>query len=132
MKKYGKSSSSADGINITSLIDVVFMLVIFFMIGSSFDKTSIPVSLPESSSSVETEGESLIITVDAEANVYVKDVLTAREQLQETIQSLLPELEEEKNAVLYCDETVSLKDIVEVIDLVNSAGIENVAIKTKS
>lgn len=131
MKKYGKKSYSTDGINITSLIDVVFMLVIFFMIGSSFDKTSIPVSLPESTSSTQTQNDSLIITVDKNSNVYVKDVLTPMEDLDKKIKNLLPELEE-KNAVLYCDEMVSLKDVVAVIDLLNGAGIENVALKTKS
>lgn len=131
MKIYGKKSSSSDGINITSLIDVVFMLVIFFMIGSSFDKTSIPVSLPESSSSSETQAQSLIVTVDKDANVYVRDILTPMDGLSEKVMELLPELTE-KNAVLYCDESVSLKNIVAVIDLLNGAGIENVAIKTKS
>lgn len=131
MKQYLKKQQRTNTVNITSLIDVVFMLVIFFMIGSSFDKTSIPVSLPASSSSSESATDSLAVTIDSGENIYVNDKPVLLEDVTETVKILLPSMKD-SNAVLYSDETVQLSKVISVIDALNHGGVENVAIKTRS
>ena len=67
MKKYFKKEKNFVSINITSLIDVVFMLVIFFMLSSSFNKSSIPISLPSSENSIQSsDTESIRVTISKE------------------------------------------------------------------
>lgn len=101
------------------------------MIGSSFDKTSIPVSLPASSSSSESATDSLAVTIDSGENIYVNDKPVLLEDVTETVKILLPSMKD-SNAVLYIDETVQLSKVVSVIDALNHGGVENVAIKTRS
>ena len=57
-------------INLTPLIDVVFLLLIFFMVSTSFSElTQLVVDLPEAEGSPATTDEALILTVDAAGNM---------------------------------------------------------------
>lgn len=132
MKIYAKKRQGENSVNITSLIDVVFMLVIFFMIGSSFDKAAIPVMLPSSTSASESASiENLSVTIDENENIYFCDKKISIEEVAEETKRTIPSLKE-KNAILYSDEKVTLSKIVSIMDELNKGGIENVAIKTHS
>ena len=57
-------------INLTPLIDVVFLLLIFFMVSTSFSElTQLVVDLPEAEGSPATTDEALILTVDIAGNM---------------------------------------------------------------
>ncbi|UCG50553.1 MAG: biopolymer transporter ExbD, partial [Candidatus Latescibacterota bacterium] len=61
-------------LNVTSLIDVLFLLLIFFMVSTTFDKqTQLKVDLPKSSSELireEKKVKKISITIDAQGNFY--------------------------------------------------------------
>ena len=130
MKKYFKKEKSFVSINITSLIDVVFMLVIFFMLSSSFNKSSIPISLPSSENSIQSsDTESIRVTISKEKIIFLNDNITSIKNLSSESQKLLTSLGT-RNAVLYSDENVSLGFMISVIDELTKSGIENVSVKT--
>ena len=130
MKKYFKKEKSFVSINITSLIDVVFMLVIFFMLSSSFNKSSIPISLPSSENSIQSsDTESIRVTISKEKIIFLNDTITSIKNLSSESQKLLTSLGT-RNAVLYSDENVSLGFMISVIDELTKSGIENVSVKT--
>lgn len=130
MKKYFKKEKSFVSINITSLIDVVFMLVIFFMLSSSFNKSSIPISLPSSENSIQSsDTESIRVTISKEKIIFLNDSITSIKNLSSESQKLLTGLGT-RNAVLYSDENVSLGFMISVIDELTKSGIENVSVKT--
>lgn len=130
MKKYFKKEKSFVSINITSLIDVVFMLVIFFMLSSSFNKSSIPISLPSSENSIQSsDTESIRVTISKEKIIFLNDSITSIKNLSSESQKLLTSLGT-RNAVLYSDENVSLGFMISVIDELTKSGIENVSVKT--
>ena len=59
-------------INLTPLIDVVFLLLIFFMVSTSFSEmTQLVVDLPEAEGSPATTDEALILTVDVAGNMML-------------------------------------------------------------
>lgn len=63
-------------VNLTPLIDVVFLLLIFFMVSTTFDKeTRLKVDLPEASTvnAEDTEQQQIAVTVDAAGRFYVND-----------------------------------------------------------
>lgn len=63
-------------VDMTPLIDVVFLLLIFFMVSTTFDKqTQLKVDLPEASAQAEEnqEQKTIAITIDAKGNFYVDD-----------------------------------------------------------
>lgn len=130
MKKYFKKEKNFVSINITSLIDVVFMLVIFFMLSSSFNKSSIPISLPSSENSIQSsDTESIRVTISKEKIIFLNDSITSIKNLNSESQKLLTSLGT-RNAVLYSDENVSLGFMISVIDELTKSGIENVSVKT--
>lgn len=130
MKKYFKKEKNFVSINITSLIDVVFMLVIFFMLSSSFNKSSIPISLPSSENSIQSsDTESIRVTISKEKIIFLNDTITSIKNLSSESQKLLTSLGT-RNAVLYSDENVSLGFMISVIDELTKSGIENVSVKT--
>ena len=130
MKKYCKKEKNCVSINITSLIDVVFMLVIFFMLSSSFNKSSIPISLPSSENSIQSsDTESIRVTISKEKIIFLNDSITSIKNLSSESQKLLTSLGT-RNAVLYSEENVSLGFMISVIDELTKSGIENVSVKT--
>lgn len=79
-------------LNITPLIDVVFLLLIFFMVSTTFDRpTKITLELPESSAEEQSEEqERLELTIDAQGRYYVnqEEVINTRiETLKWALQS---------------------------------------------
>ena len=63
-------------VELTPLIDVVFLLLIFFMVSTTFDKhTRLEVDLPEvqTENPTEQEKDQIEITIDAEGHFYVND-----------------------------------------------------------
>ena len=124
MKKYFKKEKNFVSINITSLIDVVFML------SSSFNKSSIPISLPSSENSIQSsDTESIRVTISKEKIIFLNDSITSIKNLSSESQKLLTSLGT-RNAVLYSDENVSLGFMISVIDELTKSGIENVSVKT--
>lgn len=130
MKNYFKKEKNFVSVNITSLIDVVFMLVVFFMLSSSFNKSSIPISLPSSENSIQSsDTDSLRVTISKEKIIFLNDSITSLENLSGESQKLLTSLST-KDAVIYSDEKVSLGFMISVIDELTKSGIENVSVKT--
>ena len=69
------STKEQPEINLTSMIDVVFLLLIFFMISTTFERTStLKVSLPEASSSeVENQPKTIVLAIDSLGRMAIDD-----------------------------------------------------------
>src|SRR3989338_8401090 len=114
-------------IDITPLIDMVFQLLIFFMLTSSFIvQSGIKVNLPKAVSAVASEGDTIII-ISRENVIYLdKKVLTAKE-----IKIVLNEAKKTKRPVLImADQGAKLGRVVEVWDMARDLGVEQVNIAT--
>ncbi|MGD2052859.1 MAG: biopolymer transporter ExbD, partial [Gammaproteobacteria bacterium] len=63
-------------INLTPLIDVVFLLLIFFMVSTTFDRhTKLKVELPEASAKMQQQPqeEPVVLAIDAKGNYFIDD-----------------------------------------------------------
>ena len=68
-------------INLAPLIDVVFLLLIFFMVTTTFrDEVGIKIQLPDASGEATAESQPLILTIDADGTFYVNDRQVADRQ----------------------------------------------------
>jgi biopolymer transport protein ExbD len=127
MKRFDTTGSRKPGlVNITSLIDVIFMLVVFFMIGASFEKPAITVSLPGASSGEPVQKQTLVITIDAGGAVYLdgKAIETAA-----LLSGLTQYRGGDAGVSLECDGSLSFQKVIEVMDIVKQAGVRNVSIR---
>jgi biopolymer transport protein ExbD len=123
-KKFIHEKNVEADINITSLIDVIFMLVVFFMIGASFEKPAIGLSLPKAQAGELSEKSLVVVSVDSGGTVYVDGKQTAVDALPELIAS-----GGAAAVALECDGAVPFDTVVLVLDGVKKGGAQNVAIR---
>lgn len=127
-KNFAAEKRGRAEINITPLIDVIFMLVVFFMIGASFEKPAIALSLPKASSG-ETGGKTMLtVSVDAQGAVFFEgaeiDLLALSARLAEYGGPA-----EDLSVALECDGAAVFDRVVLVMDSIKNAGVRNVAIR---
>ena len=101
--------------SMSSMTDIVFLLLIFFMLTSSFITPSgLPVNLPTSKSSAIVM-QKVSVTISKELNYYVDDQPISKNQLEGILRN---SLNGERGAVvLHCDKTVPVEDLVYVASI---------------
>ncbi len=118
-------------INITSLIDVLFLLLIFFMISSTFlEQPGIKLELPEAKSAVVTEQKDYVLFVDEEGHLYLNQDEVSLAGLEARLKEALPNMREGA-LILKADQDVSHGLVVRVMDIAKESGIKKLIIGTK-
>ena len=118
-------------INITSLIDVMFLLLIFFMVTSTFkNQPAINLVLPRSATASETVDTPAILFLTAEGDVYLNDTLIDKESLAGRLEQLNVETGEDR-MVLRADEKAAHGDVVELIDTIKQSGFTRVSLSAR-
>ena len=128
MKNFGPGVSRRTEINITSLIDVIFMLVIFFMIGSSFEKPALAISLPTASSGEAARRQMLTVSLDSGGILYLEGERIEEDALEQRLAAYNRENPDLRIA-LDCDGRLAFQRVTEIMDIINTAGVRNVAIR---
>ena len=120
-------------INIAPLIDVMFLLLIFFMVSSTFRETmGIDVALPDSSSAEEQAPADLRIYLDAEGQLMLEDA-PAPQSVEAVTARVTAFLEEHPEGwvLLNADAAAQAQRVVDVFDAVREAGGEGVILSTE-
>ena len=101
--------------SMSSMTDIVFLLLIFFMLTSSFITPSgLPVNLPTSKSSAIVM-QKVSVTITKELGYYVDDQLISKDQLEGILRNSFNG--EEGSVVLHCDKKVPVEDLVYVASI---------------
>ena len=118
--------------NLTPLIDVVFLLLVFFMLTAHFvQEEIIPINLPTAESSEDISDEDpLEVLISAEGNLMFKGEEISAEDLEEKLAPLLKS-RKNKGITLRGDMKSGLGETVKVLDAVRKAGAEAVDIVTQ-
>ena len=118
-------------VDLTPLIDVVFILLIFFILSANFQKeSSIVVDRPSASSStVKEESKTLTVSVDSNKQIWFKDSVVNLTQLQFQMKSVVSK-KEKINTIINADKSVDTGTLVQIIDAIRLSGISNVPIAT--
>lgn len=108
-------------INITPLIDVVFLLLIFFMVSTSFIKESqIKLDLPQASSTEVPEDQNTIkVAIDARGQYFVNDKALINNQEATLAKAIKQAAGEKKNPtiVINADANTTHQSVVSVLDV---------------
>ena len=121
-------------VNITSLIDVVLLLLIFFMVTTSFVReTEIRLQLPEAAAEARLASqESLEITVTADGNYLVdgREIVNRRpDTLRRALVKIAGESREQQ-VVIRADARVSHQSVVTAMDVAGRLGFVRINIAT--
>jgi biopolymer transport protein ExbD len=133
MKFNDRSEVEDVDINLTPLIDVVFLLLIFFMVSTTFDTTSqLKIQLPKASDSQTAKAKQpLILTIDARGHFF----LNAREISSTKSDALSFALKRVMNGadrpiVIQSDAASPVQSLVTAMDVVGKLGLSHVSIAT--
>jgi biopolymer transport protein ExbD len=100
------------GFSMSSMTDIIFLLLIFFMLTATFITPSgLPVNLPSSSSS-SIVMQKVSVTITSELDVFVDDQKTSLGQIEGLLRSKLAG--KEGVVVLHCDQSVPVEYLVQV------------------
>lgn len=113
-------------VNITSLIDVIFILLIFFMVSTQFKRSSLPLDLPQSEDTTQEQNTTKVLAVTANAIELDGSAITL-ETLQATLAALY-ERNPELALSLECERTVDFERIVQILTKIQAAGISRIGI----
>lgn len=115
-------------VNITSMIDVIFILLVFFMVSTQFKKASLPLELPttEESISSEEDNSTKILSVNNESIELAQEPITLAE-LEEKLSELY-KANPQIAISLECDKNVPFEKVVQILAKVQNAGISKIGI----
>ena len=132
--KFRQVRRELPALNLTPLIDIVFLLLIFFMVTTSFSReTRLLVSLPEASGSAENAAESIEVLVDREGGYAIN----GRRLVNAEMDSLVRGLELESGGdvsllvVLVADAEVQHQSVVSAMEAIGRAGFTSLSIATR-
>jgi len=116
-------------IDMSPLLDVVFILLIFFIISTVFVKeTGVEVDKPQAISAQKLDQMSILIAITSNGEVMYDSTNIGVAGVRGTVEQLL--VQDERPVVLQVDKTVSTDLLVEVIDAAKMAGAVDVNIAT--
>lgn len=130
MEFEGRKKISTD-LNIAPLIDVVFQLLIFFMLTANFiTQPGIKLVLPSAVTSKPHQDDNVTVFITEDNELYLNE---ARVSLNELLEKLKPEIlsAKKKTVVIKADEKINLGLAVKVMDIAKQADAEGVVISTK-
>jgi biopolymer transport protein ExbD len=118
--------------DLTPLIDVVFQLLIFFMLTTTFInvESGVKVDLPSGDFAAVSEKRNVVVTITENNVLYLNNHLVDPNYLTEKLRD---ETKDNPNplVVLEADQNVTHGKVVRVMDLIKKSGIERIAIATK-
>ncbi|MCX5695800.1 MAG: biopolymer transporter ExbD [Candidatus Omnitrophica bacterium] len=116
-------------INITPFTDVILVLLIIFMITTPLIlQSSLKVNLPQAASALPVkEMGPLNITITNEGTIYLDGSMVTRKELKDKVIAR-HEKDPSLGVIVSSDRLVRFKDIVGVLDILNTAGIRNLNI----
>ena len=118
-------------VNIVSLIDVVLLLVIFFMITTSFvAQPGIKVKLPQASAKEVRQEKELAVIISKNKKIYLNEDLISLSLLPDRLDKALKE-GNKPILIIKADELVPHGLVVKIMDIAKKTGIETLAIATR-
>jgi len=134
LRKFRRESPAID---LTPLIDVVFMLLIFFMVSTTFkDQSMIRIDLPKASQQQQPEQQdkSIDLTIDVQGNFYVNDkrvVNTQIDTLKRALQIAIGN-REHPPLIISADGKTPHQAVVTAMDAARQVGLVHLSIATKN
>ena len=121
MNLKGKNQINKD-FNFSSITDIVFLLLIFFMIASSLAKSydTIQVKLPNAKGKTENKN-SISITIDREINFFLNGEIIEKNQIEKKILESLTN--ENRSIILKSEKTVPIQDVIYIMNIANKNSI---------
>lgn len=129
--QFSRPTQPTASINIAPLVDVVFLLVIFFAVSTTFLETAgLRLELPSSTSTAPKESQELTVLLGEDGTLSFDGEILDHETLGLRLQVAL-EGKERKLVVLRADRSARHGEVVRLIDVIRDAGAEDLTLDAK-
>ncbi len=127
LRKYLTKGDSSFAIDMTALVDIAFIIILFLgIVATLAPVSSINVELPKASVSAK-KIEPVKIVVDKEGNYYINRKKMTPEQILNYLKK-----RKNKTVVVLADRRVIYEKVVKIMDVAKRAGVEEINIATRS
>ncbi len=119
-------------VNIVPLVDVLMVLIFFFMMTMQFrEERVLNINLPK----IETAGENrasevLAIAVSEDGEYFLNNQRVSEDELERAL-TLQADLQRERPVLIVADENAALKQITRIIDLCRKANLDNFRLQSR-
>lgn len=125
------NTETSGSIDISPLIDVVFLLLIFFIVTTVFVKeTGVEISKPRAATSADLDRQAILIAVTAESRVWQGGREIGHDGVRAVVAALLEETPDTP-VIIRADAAAPTEATVRVIDSAKLAGAESVSLATE-
>lgn len=132
MKRLYQQNDDESAIDITPMLDIVFIMLIFFVVTSSFVKESgIDVNRPSASTTERKETGSILVAISMDNNVWIDKRRVDPDAIRPNIERLHAE-NPEGAVVIQADKASTSGLLVKVMDQIRLAGVTNISIAAKA
>ncbi len=118
----------AEEINMTPMLDVVFIMLIFFIVTASFVKEAgIDVNRPEAATAVKKERASILVAISDKGEIWINKRQVDVRAVQANIERLKAE-NPQGSVVIQADKKATTDTLIKVMDAARAAGVFDVSI----
>ncbi len=117
-------------VDVSPLIDMVFILLIFFMVTTTFVKDmKLEINRPSASSATKSDSKVVRVYIDNMGEVYIDNQPVKLWAIQSKVRDLL-RTATDKNVLVITDDNIPVNKLIDVIDECRMAGAKDVAVST--
>ena len=129
--KFRKRAKKTQEIDIGPLIDMIFILLIFFVVSTTFNKDmNLELERPDASSATMASTKAIRIFIDRNGDTYVDEQPVKIWMLQSRVRDLLS-VSEGKNVLVVADKLIPAERLIEVVDQCKLGGAISVGVATE-
>ena len=122
-------------LNITPLVDVVFLLLIFFMVSTTFErKSEINITLPKASEVLrEVRPDTITIAVDDQGKIYINEVPLVNSQMSTIREALIRNADglNEPAVIINADANATHQSVVRIMDVARQLSLTKITFSTQ-
>ncbi|GAH29545.1 unnamed protein product [marine sediment metagenome] len=119
-----------EGLLLTPLIDIIFLVVIFFMLNTTLSMNpAIKVDLPTAYTSQAALEDEIVVTLNRSGEIYLGKELVSLDRFPLELKKEMVRLHH-KRMILRADEYLAYRNLVEIMDLARLSGVESISLVT--
>ncbi len=126
LRGHGELPLNAD-INVTSLVDVAFVLLIIFMITAPIMQGGVDVQLPRAEARPLNAKEGMVVSVDRQGRIFIDETAVSYRDFRVTFRSLVT-TRKPSGVYLRADERVPYGDVLRVLAVIRASGVKDVGL----
>jgi biopolymer transport protein ExbD len=130
MIEFGRKRTPPADVDLTPLIDVVFQLLIFFLLTSAFINPGITVRLPDAETGATSEELSMSISIDDAGRIYLGQEEVQMEQLEGRLLAQAGE-NADVTVAIWGDVEVRYGLFMRIMDLCRASGLRNIVLMVR-